>query len=122
MTEIDFAQAWYFLDSAGKPFHLRFRPNSAQPGEERLCDQTGQLIAVLVDARRADRNHGIAITRSDVSLTEVESALEGWEDWAAVLDAGTYRWISLPRIQRRIDAAGLGPGSRAAKSSPRDAA
>ncbi|WP_205875343.1 hypothetical protein [Mycobacterium camsae] len=122
MTEIDFAQAWYFLDSAGKYFHLRFRPNSAPPGDERFYDQAGQLIAVVADARRADRNHRIAITRSDVSLTEVESALEGWEDWAAVLDAGTYRWISLPQIQRRIDAAGLGPGSLEAGSSPRDAA
>ncbi|PJE06641.1 hypothetical protein [Mycobacterium sp.] len=122
MAEIDFAQAWYFLDSAGKRFHLRFRPSSAPPDEERLDDGTGQLIAVVADARRADRNHRIAITRSNVLLTEVESVLDGWEDWAAVLDAGTYRWISLPQIQRRIDAAGLGPVSRESGSRSRGAA
>lgn len=122
MAEIDFAQAWYFLDSAGDPFHLRFRLSPAQPAEGRLFDQTGQLIAVDADARRAGRHRRIAVSRSEVWLTEVESALDGWEDWAAVLDAGTYRWISLPQIQRRIDAAGLGPASQDSGSRPRGAA
>jgi hypothetical protein len=110
MAEIDFAQAWYFVDRAGKLFHLRFRPNSAPADEARIYG-TGQLIAVLAGARRADDNHPIGISRSNVRLTEIESALVGWEDWAALVDAGTYRWISLPQIQRRIDAAGLGPAS-----------
>jgi len=109
MAEIDFAQAWYFLDRMGRPFHLRFRRNSAPPEEPRPFDGTGQLIAVVADGRRRDNNHRIDISRSGVLLTEVESALKGWEEWAALIDGGTYRWMSLQQIQRRIHAAGLGP-------------
>jgi hypothetical protein len=43
-----------------------------------------------------------------VLQADVERVLEGWEQWAAVIDTGTYCLINLARIRSRIHAAGLG--------------
>ena len=50
------------------------------------------------------------IWASVLESSEVSDEVEGWQDWAMVLDAGTYCWISLAQIQRRVNEAGLGPG------------
>jgi hypothetical protein len=42
-----------------------------------------------------------------VSQVEVEKAIDGWEEWATVIDTMTYRLLSLARIRSRIHAAGL---------------
>src|SRR5437588_6166416 len=99
MVEIDFGEAWDFLDEAGKPRHLRFRRNLASPGDSRVFAETGQLVAVIGDVGRPDNSDELAISRPHVSYAAIQAALEGWEDWALVLDAGTYCWISLAQIQ-----------------------
>ena len=109
-VEIDFGEAWDLLD-AGRPRHLRFRPNLAPPGDPRVFAETGQLVAVIGDAGRPDNSDEIAISRPDVSYSAIETALDGWEDWAMVADANTYCWISLAQIQRRVNEAGLGPNA-----------
>jgi len=110
-VEIDFGEAWDFLDDAGRPRHLRFRRNLAPPGDPRLFDGTGQLIAVIGDQGRSDNADELAISRADVCYAAIEAALEGWQEWAMVLDADTYCWISLAQIQRRVNDAGLGSGN-----------
>jgi hypothetical protein len=42
-----------------------------------------------------------------VSQVEVEKAIDGWEEWATVIDTMTYRLLSLARIRSRIHATGL---------------
>lgn len=111
-VEIDFGEAWDFLDDAGRPRHLRFRRNLAPPGDPRVFADTGQLVAVIADVGRPDNADEMAISRPDVSYSAVEAALQGWEEWAMVLDAGTYCWISLAQIQRRVNDAGLAPNAR----------
>jgi hypothetical protein len=110
-VEIDFGEAWDFLDDAGRSRHLRFRPSLAPPGDPRVFAETGQLVAVIGDAGRPDNSDEIAISRPDVSYSAIETALDGWEGWAMVLDANTYCWISLAQIQRRVNEAGLGPNA-----------
>lgn len=110
MTDIDFALAWDFIDpSDGRPRQLRFRQNYAPPGDPRVFDGTGQLVAVVADARRPDNGHEIAISRPNVAFDDVEAALEGWQDWATlhVDDNGIDRTINLAAIRERIRAAGL---------------
>ena len=43
--EIDYGDAWDFVDDDGKPYKLRFRRNRAPRNDPRLFDGTGQLIA-----------------------------------------------------------------------------
>lgn len=110
MTDIDYALAWDFIDPTdGKPRQLRFRQNYAPPDDPRIWDGTGQLIAVVADARRPDNGDEIPISRPDVLLDDVEAALEGWQDWAT-LHVDEYdidRTINLGTIRERIRAAGL---------------
>jgi hypothetical protein len=47
--EIDYGDAWDFVDDDGKPYKLRFRRNRAPRNDPRLFDGTGQLIAVVAD-------------------------------------------------------------------------
>jgi hypothetical protein len=115
-VEIDFGEAWDFLDDAGRPRHLRFRRNLAPPEDPRLFDGTGHLIAVIGDQGRSDNADELAISRPDVSYAAIEAVLQGWEEWAMVLDANTYCWISLAQIQRRVNDAGLGPSTPAQRS------
>jgi hypothetical protein len=84
----------------------------APPGDPRVFAETGQLVAVIGDAGRPDNSDEIAISRPDVSYSAIETALDGWEDWAMVQDANTYCWISLAQIQRRVNESG--PGSECA--------
>ena len=63
--EIDFGEAWDFLDDAGRPRHLRFRRNLAPPGDPGVFAETGQLVAVIGDAGRPDNYDEIAISRPD---------------------------------------------------------
>lgn len=109
MCEIDYALAWDFIDEAGKPRQLRFRQNYAPPGDPRIFDGSGQLVAVIADGHRADNRDEIAISRPNVALADVDTVLQGWEDWAAIYVADNYSYalINLAEIQRRIRAAGL---------------
>jgi hypothetical protein len=110
MTEIDYALAWDFIgDADGKPRQLRFRQTYAPPGEPRIFDGTGQLIAVIADLRRADNGDEIAISQPNVRQADVDAAIQGWQDWATlyIADNGIDRAISLAAIRRRIEAAGL---------------
>jgi hypothetical protein len=104
---IDYADAWDFLDDDGRPFKLQFRRNWAPPEDPRIFDGTGQLIAVVADNQRPDNHDEIAITRPGVLQAEVEKVIDGWEEWATLLDDGIYRWLSLTQIRSRIHAAGL---------------
>lgn len=108
-VETDFGEAWDFLDDAGRPRHLRFRRDVAPPGDSRVFAETGQLVAVIGDVGRSDNSDELAISGPNVSYAAIQAALQGWEQWAMVLDAGTYCWISLAQIQRRVNQAGLGP-------------
>ncbi|MGE2817937.1 hypothetical protein ACQI5H_22750 [Mycobacterium heidelbergense] len=108
-VEIDFGEAWDFLDDAGRPRHLRFRRNWAPPGDARVFAETGQLVAVIGDVGRSDNFDELAISGPNVSYAAIQAALDGWQEWAMVLDAGDYCWISLAQIQRRVNQAGLGP-------------
>lgn len=105
--DIDYADAWDFVDDNGRPLKLRFRRNWAPPRDTRIFDGTGQLIAVVADDTRPDNRREIAISRPNVRQEDVEQAIDGWQDWATVFDAGTYRWLSLDRIRDRIHAAAL---------------
>ncbi|SBS77474.1 conserved hypothetical protein [uncultured Mycobacterium sp.] len=110
MPDIDFGLAYEFVDpSDGVPRQLRFRQNYAPPGDPRIFDGTGQLVATVADGHRADNGHELAISRPGVQLTDVELAIDGWDDWATfyVADNGIDRHINLAAIRRRIHAAGL---------------
>jgi hypothetical protein len=106
--EIDYGDAWDFVDDDGKPYKLRFRRNPAPRKDPRIFDGTGQLIAVVADVNRPDNHAEIPISRPNVLQADVERVLDGWEQWAAVIDTGTYCLINLARIRSRIHAAGLG--------------
>ncbi|GAB4667492.1 hypothetical protein [Mycobacterium avium] len=110
MTEIDYALAWDFIDpSDGKPRQLRFRRNLAPRNDPRVFDGTGQLVAVVADARRPDNGDEIAISRPGVLFDDVETALDGWERWATILEEnnGIDRYMNLAAIRERLRAAGL---------------
>jgi hypothetical protein len=109
MVEKDFALAWTFVDDDGRPKQLRFRCNFAPPGDPRTFDGTGQLIAVIADAARRDNFEETPISRPGVLESDVDAALDGWEDWALLYTEshGIDRWISLTEIRRRIHDAGL---------------
>lgn len=102
MPDIDYAMAFDFIDPTDRrqtPRQLRFTLNWAPPGDPRLFDGTGQLVAVT-----AKDEHTLAISRPGVDVDDVNNALEGWETWAAI----TRTTYDLNKIRRRIDNAGLG--------------
>ena len=100
--DIDYRLALDFIDDAdGRP--LRFRRNWAPPDSPETFDGTGQLIAVVADADRADNGDIVAISRPNVPRSDVERALDGWETWAEL----TPDTVNLASIRRRIHAAGL---------------
>jgi hypothetical protein len=85
------------------PAALRFRRNWAPANSPETFDGTGQLIAVVADADRADNGDIVAISRPNIARADVEAALDGWETWAEL----TPDTINLAAIRRRIHAAGL---------------
>jgi hypothetical protein len=106
--EIDYGDAWDFVDDDGKPYKLRFRRNPAPRNDPHIFDGTGQLIAVVADTNRADNHTEIPISRPNVLQADVERVLDGWEQWATVIDANTYCLINLAAIRSGIHAGGLG--------------
>lgn len=104
MADIDFGLALDFVDpSDGIPRQLRFARNCAPPGDPRVFDGTGQLVAVVADRTRPDDGHTLAISRPGVHIDDVQKVLDGWESWAQIND----EVINLAQIRRRIVAAGL---------------
>ena len=96
--EIDYGLALDFIaDRDNRPYQLRFRKDD-------YFTETGQLIAVIAKASRPDNGHTIPISRADVDFNQVETAIEGWQQWARL----TEFTVDLGRIRRRIHAAGLG--------------
>jgi hypothetical protein len=82
-VDIDYGLAVDFIDDKdGRPLQLRFRRNWAPTDSPETFDGTGQLIAVVVDADRADNGDIVAISRPDVSRADVETTLDGWQTWA----------------------------------------
>jgi hypothetical protein len=79
------------------------RKTRAPADSPETFDGTGQLIAVVADADRADNGDIVAISRPNVSHADVEAALDGWETWAEL----TPQTVNLAAIRRRIHAAGL---------------
>ena len=58
MSDIDFGLGLDFVDPAdGVPRQLRFERNWAPPGDPRVFDGTGQLVAVIADGTRPDNGH-----------------------------------------------------------------
>ncbi|KAA1250183.1 hypothetical protein F0Q45_11125 [Mycobacterium simiae] len=105
MPDIDFGLAYDFINPAdGVPRQLRFARNWAPPGDPRVFDGTGQLVAIADDTRRADHGHTTALSAPDVHLDDVRAALRGWETWAMITDTE----VNLAEVRRRIDSAGLG--------------
>jgi hypothetical protein len=103
-VDIDYGLALDFIDDAdGRPLQLRFRRNWAPADSPETFDGTGQLIAVVADAERADNGDIVSISRPDVCRADVEAALDGWETWAEL----TAESVNLAAIRRRIHAAGL---------------
>lgn len=104
MADIDFGLALDFVDpSDGIPRQLRFARNLAPPGDPRVFDGTGQLVAVVADRTRPDDGHTLAISRPGVHIDDVQKVLDGWKSWAQIND----EVINLAQIRRRIVAAGL---------------
>jgi len=102
--DIDYGLALDFIDARdGRPLQLRFRRNWAPADSPETFDHTGQLIAVVADAARADNGDIVAISRPNVARADVEAALDGWESWAEL----TAETINLAQICRAIQAAGL---------------
>lgn len=97
--DIDFGLAWQFVDLDGRPRQLRFRTEST--------GDTGQLVAVIADPHRPDAGDTVVLTRPGVGLDVVEAALEGWQQWATLLDDCGARTLSLAEIRRRLHTAGL---------------
>ena len=112
MADIDYALAWQFISEDGRPRQMRFRQNYAPPGDARVFDDTGQLVAVVADSRRVDNGDEIAISRPNVRFDDVEKAIDGWQEWATLHadDYGIDRCTNLVAICRRINDAGLGMG------------
>ena len=105
MPDIDLGLAYDFLDPAdGVPRQLRFQRNWAPPGDPRVFDGTGQLVAIVDDRQRSDDGHTRALSRPGVAFADIQAALEGWETWAMLTDTE----VNLAEIRRRIHAAGLG--------------
>jgi uncharacterized protein YegL len=107
VADIDYGEAWDFIDELGRPLRLRFRRNWGS-GDRHTFDGTGQLLAVIDDQHRSDNGDPIAISRPDVLLVAVNEALDGWQKWANLAGDDFHRLISLKQIQRRINEAGLG--------------
>ncbi|MDP7706899.1 MULTISPECIES: hypothetical protein [Mycobacterium] len=105
MSDIDYALAYDFIDpSDGIARQLRFERNWAPPGDRRIFDGTGQLVAVVAEYGHPRNGDTLPISRPDVQLSDVNNAINGWETWAAITDT-TY---NLAPITRRINSAGLG--------------
>lgn len=101
MPDIDFALAYSFVDPAdGVPRQLRFQLSTA---DTTAPHGAGQLVAVVANGRRRDNGQTLPISRPDVSFTDIENALDGWETTAMV----GHHHVNLAHIQRRIHAAGL---------------
>ena len=101
--DIDFALAWNFIDHQDndRPRQLRFRhENTTTTAAGRI---TGQLIAVIAAAARADQGDTVPISRPDVTYDAIAAALDGWQDWARASDKA----IDLDLIRLRIHNAGL---------------
>jgi hypothetical protein len=96
VSEIDYALAWDFIDTDGRPYQLRFR--CQQP-----VSYDGQLIAVIAKPNRPDKGHTIAISRPGVNFHDVEAALTGWQSWARL----TEHTVNLGAIRRCIHDKGL---------------
>lgn len=104
MACIDYGLAYDFVDpNDGIPRQMRFEHNYAPPGDSRVFTGTGQLVAVIAEADRADNGHTLALTRPDVALADVDTAIDGWQDWAMLSD----REVNLASIRRRLTAANL---------------
>lgn len=104
MTDIDYGLALDFVDPADNITHqLCFRRNWAPPGDPRLFDGTGQLLAVINDAGRPDHGRAQALTRPGVAHADVEAALAGWQTWAMLTDTVA----DLAAMRRALIAAGL---------------
>ncbi|OBB05381.1 hypothetical protein A5731_18595 [Mycolicibacterium conceptionense] len=100
--DIDFALAWNFVDATDydRPRQLRFRHENQPQASGPI---TGQLIAVIAAASRADHGDTLPISRPDVSYDEIAAALDGWQHWARRSD----NTIDLDLIRQRIHNAGL---------------
>ncbi|AGZ54680.1 hypothetical protein MYCOZU1_05836 (plasmid) [Mycobacterium intracellulare subsp. chimaera] len=99
MTDIDYCQGWYFIDPAdGKRRKMRFR---------QTVDGIGQLVAVVAKAYDRENGDEIAITRPEVQISEVEAAINGFENWASHYVSPIKRSVDLALIRDRIRAAGL---------------
>jgi len=107
LSDIDYGLACEFWDEQGRPLQMRFRRDYAPAGSGELFADTGQLLAVIDDARRGDSGDEVALTRPGVSRAAVEEVLEGWMDWAAIDRDEFCPKISLPVIGRRMAAGGL---------------
>ena len=104
MPDIDYGLALDFVDPADNiARQLRFQLNCAPPGDPRLCDGTGQLVAVIDDTRRPDHGRTQALTRPRVAHADVDAALHGWQTWAMINDT----IADLAAIRRALVAAGL---------------
>ncbi|MDA2893375.1 hypothetical protein PDG61_20845 [Mycolicibacterium sp. BiH015] len=100
--DIDFALGRQFLDLDGRPRQLRFRCDAGDTGGD-ILSGTGQLLAVIADPQRPDLNDVVALSRPGVAFADIEAALDGWQQWAALGEEA----VSLTEIRRRIQAAGL---------------
>jgi hypothetical protein len=104
MPDIDFALGYQFVDAAdGVPRQLRFQCNQAPIRDDQPCDDSGQLIAIVADARRPDNGHTLAISRPNVTYRATRAALCGWQTWAKISETV----VNLAEIRRRIHAAHL---------------
>jgi hypothetical protein len=104
--DIDYALGWDFIDIDGRPLQLRFRRSTA-PGSPEMPGGTGQLIAVVAKYHRPDHDDVVSISRPGVPQADVDAALQGWQDWATLIEHNGERVITVAQIRRRIHDAHL---------------
>jgi hypothetical protein len=79
MADIDFGLAYEFVDpSDGVPSRVSVR--TPTPGDPRIFDSTGQLVATVADGHRADNGHELPISRPDVQLADIQLPNDGWDE------------------------------------------
>lgn len=103
MNIVGHALAWNFFDFDGRPRQLRFPRHRAPAASPEILSSTGQLVALIADARRTEDEATVVISRPGIRYTDVEQAIDGWQNWAAI----TGDTIDLLQIRRRICTAGL---------------
>lgn len=108
MPDTDYDLAWDVVDPREQiPRQLRFQRNWAPLGAREYSTTPPNSSPW---SHRPDNGHTLAISRPDVALEHVDTALAGWQHWAKMSHTSTARRApvaNLNAIRARIRDAGL---------------